>query len=78
MAPLYGSPRLKVTVIITCSQPNDVLEVLGAFTAQDLTPFVFSLESGEHHAVYHAALKDDFEKKLANSLKANVSCRCNP
>ena len=50
--------------------PNEVLEVLGAFTMQDLTPFVFSLESGEHHAVYHAALKDDFEKKLANLFES--------
>ena len=32
--------------------PTEVSDVLGAFVAQDLTPFVFSLEDGDHHSVY--------------------------
>ena len=50
--------------------PIEVNDVLGAFIAQDLTPFVFSLETGDHHAVYHAALRDNLEKKLANLFES--------
>ncbi|MEC8633297.1 MAG: HAD family hydrolase [Pseudomonadota bacterium] len=50
--------------------PTEVSDVLSAFIAQDLTPFVFSLEDGDHHAVYHAPLRDDFEKKLANLFES--------
>ena len=50
--------------------PTEVSDVLGAFIAQELTPFVFSLEEGNHHAVYHAPLRDDFEKKLANLFES--------
>ncbi len=50
--------------------PTEVSDVLGAFIAQELTPFVFSLEEGNHHAVYHAPLRGDFEKKLANLFES--------
>lgn len=50
--------------------PTEVSDVLGTFVAQDLTPFVFSLEDGDHHSVYHAPLRDDFEKKLANLFES--------
>lgn len=45
--------------------PQEVWHVLAAFTKQDLTPFVFTLEDGGRHAVYHPTLKNETEVKLA-------------
>lgn len=46
--------------------PSEVNEVIGIFTQSQLTPFVFSLEKGERHAVYHAPLREGYEIKLAH------------
>jgi len=45
--------------------PTEVWHVLAAFTIQELTPFVFTLEENGRHAVYHPALKNETEAKLA-------------
>ncbi len=44
---------------------EEVWHVLAAFTIQDLTPFVFTLEGDGRHAVYHAPLKNKAEMRLA-------------
>lgn len=43
----------------------ELWHVLAAFTLQDITPFVFTLEDDGRHAVYHGPLKNSSEKKLA-------------
>jgi Cof subfamily protein (haloacid dehalogenase superfamily) len=44
---------------------NEVSHVLEAVLAQQVTPFIFTLEPGNRHAVYHTALQTPIEKKLA-------------
>lgn len=67
---------LKNGAVIWCPDQNDyshrhlltqdeVAQVLTAFTLQDVTPFVFTLEDDGRHAVYHGRLKSGPEKKLA-------------
>lgn len=46
--------------------PSEVNDVIGIFTRSHLTPFVFSLEQGQRHAVYHAPLREGYEIKLAH------------
>ena len=46
--------------------PSEVNDVIGIFVQSQLTPFVFSLEHGERHAVYHAPLREGYEIKLAH------------
>ena len=36
-----------------------------AMTLQEITPFVFTLEAGSRHAVYHGSLKTEAENRLA-------------
>ena len=44
--------------------------VLAAFTLNDLTPFVFSLQPGQRHALYHGPLKGQSEHTLADLFEA--------
>ena len=46
--------------------PLEVNDVIHAFTQCNLTPFIFSLEQGGRHAVYHAPLREGYEIKLAH------------
>jgi len=50
--------------------PKEVNEVISVFTQSNLNPFVFSLEEDQHHAVYHAPLRDGFEVKLAHLFES--------
>jgi len=45
--------------------PQEVWHVLAAFTIEDVTPFVFTLEDNGRHAVYHSPLRNPAEQKLA-------------
>lgn len=45
--------------------PQEVWHVLAVFTIHDLCPFVFTLEPGDHHAVYHPPLARDSDRQLA-------------
>ena len=49
---------------------EEVWHVLAAFTLSDLTPFVFSLQAGQRHALYHGPLKSKSEHKLADLFEA--------
>jgi len=44
---------------------QEVSHVLTAMTDQEITPFVFTLESDGRHAVYHGTLKNEMEGKMA-------------
>ena len=44
---------------------REIQHVLEAVLAQDVTPFIFTLEPGNRHAVYHPPLKHSVEEKLA-------------
>jgi hydroxymethylpyrimidine pyrophosphatase-like HAD family hydrolase len=44
---------------------KEIEHVLEAVLAQDVTPFIFTLEPGNRHAIYHPPLKHDIEKRLA-------------
>ena len=50
--------------------PQEVWHVLAEFTKQELTPFVFTLEEGGRHAVYHATLKNESEARLAQLFES--------
>ncbi len=43
----------------------EIQHVLEAVLVQDVTPFIFTLEPGNRHAVYHPPLKHPVEEKLA-------------
>lgn len=44
---------------------NEISHVLEAILAQKITPFLFTLEPGNRHAIYHPPLQTEIEEKLA-------------
>lgn len=44
--------------------PDELTQVSRACHHSGVTPFIFTLESGDQHAVYYAALKTEAEKRL--------------
>lgn len=46
---------------------DELQHVVHACIAQDLTPFVFTLDSADRHAVYHPPLRSEIEKRLAEN-----------
>jgi len=73
----FGLPHIiKNGAVIWCPEQEDyshrhlltqeeVWHVLAAFSMQEITPFVFTLEDNGRHAVYHPTLKNPEEHKLA-------------
>ncbi len=49
---------------------NEVAHVLEAVSERGLTPFMFTVEPGNVHAVYHLPLKTEVEEHLALDLRA--------
>ena len=49
---------------------TEVEHVLEAILAQRVTPFIFTLEPGNRHAVYHPPLRTDVETELAADFSA--------
>ena len=47
---------------------EEVRHVLDAILSQGITPFMFTLEPGNRHAVYHPPLKTAVERDLADSF----------
>lgn len=47
---------------------SEIKHVLTSFLELEVTPFIFTLERGHHHAVYHPPLKHDFEQRLAETI----------
>ena len=48
---------------------DEVEHVLRAFIAGHTTPFIFTLEPGERHAIYHPPLLNDVERNLVRIFK---------
>jgi len=46
----------------------EIRHVLDAFIEQKVTPFIFTLEHDQHHAVYHSALHSDAERRLSAAI----------
>ena len=55
----------------------EVEHVLEAVLEQGVAPFVFTLEPGNRHAIYHTPLQSDIERKLADDFgkRAGVAVR---
>ena len=49
---------------------NEVQHVLEAVLAQHITPFIFTLASGNRHAIYHAPVQNNTERTLAREFAA--------
>jgi len=47
---------------------DEVQHVLEAVLAQQVAPFIFTLEHGTRHAIYHAPLHNDMERMLARDF----------
>ena len=43
----------------------EIRHVMEAFRRVRVTPFIFTLEPGNRHAIYHAPLQNEFERRLA-------------
>jgi HAD superfamily hydrolase (TIGR01484 family) len=56
---------------------SEVEHVLSAVLEQGVAPFVFTLEPGNRHAIYHTPLQSDIERKLAEDFgkRAGVAVR---
>lgn len=55
----------------TCFLAQDEIEhVLHAVLAQGVAPFIFTVEPGNRHAIYHPPLSQDMEMRLASSFAA--------
>ncbi len=48
-----------------CLTMDEVDHVLHAMLAQEVTPFVFTVEPGNRHAIYHPPVRNEVEEKLA-------------
>jgi len=48
---------------------DEIQNVLEATLSAGVTPFVFTLEPGGRHAIYHPPLQNDVEKRLAESFQ---------
>ncbi len=44
---------------------GEIEHILEAILAQNITPFLFTLEPGNRHAIYHSSLQNEVEEKLA-------------
>ncbi len=50
---------------------DEIRHVLEAFIGQSITPFLFTIEPGERHAVYHAPLQTRAEERLADMFRGD-------
>lgn len=47
---------------------EEIRSVIKAFLGQCITPFIFTLEPGDRHAIYHSELQNESEAKLARII----------
>jgi Cof subfamily protein (haloacid dehalogenase superfamily) len=47
---------------------DEIRSVIEAFMSQGISPFVFTLEPGDRHAIYHPPLQSEAERKLARVI----------
>ena len=48
---------------------NEIRHILETFISAEITPFLFTLEPGNHHAIYHSPLLHEAEKKLVEMFR---------
>lgn len=58
--------------------PQEVWHVLAAFTMNEVNPFVFTLENGNHHAVYHGPIASKVEENLAKLFEGERNLPLQP
>lgn len=47
---------------------SEIQHLLQALMAREVSPFIFTLEPGQHHAVYHPPLRNETEQRLAQLI----------
>ena len=57
---------------------DEIQHVLEAVLAQSLSPFIFTLEPGNHHAIYHPPLQNEVEERLAKTFSQRDSVAVRP
>lgn len=57
---------------------DEIRHVLEAVIAQRITPFIFTLEPGDQHAVYHAPLQNAVEERLVGYYIAQTGIAVRP
>jgi Cof subfamily protein (haloacid dehalogenase superfamily) len=57
---------------------SEIQHVLEAVLAQEITPFIFSLEPGNRHAIYHPPLQTEVEERLAKDFSARTGVEVLP
>jgi Cof subfamily protein (haloacid dehalogenase superfamily) len=57
---------------------DEIQHVLEAVLTQSLSPFIFTLEQGNRHAVYHPPLHTEVEERLAASFRERDSVEVLP
>jgi Cof subfamily protein (haloacid dehalogenase superfamily) len=57
---------------------DEIQHVLEAILAQKITPFLFTLEPDNHHAIYHPPLQNEIEKKLAADFSKRMGVEVLP
>lgn len=57
---------------------DEIAHVIDAMLSQSVTPFVFTLEPGNRHGIYHAPLVNDFETRLAEDFARHMGIAIAP
>lgn len=57
---------------------GEIQNVLAAVMAQHITPFIFTLEPGNRHAVYHAPLQSPVEERLVSHYLKQAGLEVRP
>jgi Cof subfamily protein (haloacid dehalogenase superfamily) len=56
----------------------EIAHVLEAILAQQITPFIFTLEANNRHAIYHPPLQTEIEERLASSMASGYDVEIQP
>lgn len=62
----------------TCLTLDEVEHVITAVLAQNVTPFVSTLEPGQHHGLYHPPVQNDVEAVLVRDFTASFDLGVRP
>jgi 5-amino-6-(5-phospho-D-ribitylamino)uracil phosphatase len=57
---------------------DEIEHVLKAILAQQVTPFIFTLEHGNRHGIYHTELLNDTERRLAEDFASRGEAEVQP
>ena len=65
---MIWAPALEHYSHTTCLTQDEIQHILEAVLTQGLTPFIFTLEPGNRHVIYHPPLQNDIEAALARDF----------